>query len=209
MTSNPPHMEETSGVIVAGGRSTRMGELEKAVVDIGGTPLVRRVADRLTAVVDRLVVNCRSDQRAAIEEALSGVDPTFAIDPEPDRGPVAGIETGLGAVETEYAGVVAVDMPFLDPDLLSYIFERAEGCDAAVPRPSDWFEPLHAAYKVEPMLDACERALQEPNPRIIEPLASLEYTVIDRAELVAHGSLDSFEGVDTPDDARWAIDRLE
>ncbi len=201
-------MKDTSGVIVAGGRSTRMGELEKAVVDIAGTPLVRRVADRLTAAVDRLVVNCRSDQRAAIEEALSGFEPTFAIDSEPDRGPVAGIETGLGAVDTEYAAVVAVDMPFLDPGLLSYIFERAEGYDAAVPRPSDWFEPLHSVYKTEPMLDACERALKEPNPRIIEPLSSLEYTVIDRSELVAHGSLDSFEGVDTPDDVQWAAEQL-
>ncbi len=201
-------MEETSGVIVAGGRSTRMGDTEKAVVDIAGTPLVRRVADRLTAVVDRLVVNCRADQRDAIGTALSGLDPTFAIDPEPDHGPVAGIETGLGAVETEYSAVVAVDMPFLDPAIISYLFERVEGYDAAVPRPSEWFEPLHSVYRTEPMLDACARALETPNPRIIEPLSSLQYTVIDRAELLEHGSLDSFEGVDTPEDVQWAIDRL-
>ncbi len=201
-------MEETSGVIVAGGRSTRMGDTEKAVVDIAGKPLVRRVADRLTAVVDRLVVNCRADQRDAIEGALSGLDPTFAIDSEPDRGPVAGIETGLGQVDTEYAAVVAVDMPFLDPSIVSYLFERVEGYDAAVPRPSEWFEPLHSVYKTDPMLDACARALKNPNPRIIEPLSSLQYTVIDRAELLEHGSLDSFEGVDTPEDVQWAIDRL-
>jgi molybdopterin-guanine dinucleotide biosynthesis protein A len=202
-------MNETSGVIVAGGRSTRMGDTEKAVVDIAGTPLVRRVADRLMEATDRLVVNCRKDQRDEIADALSGMEPAFAIDPEPDLGPVAGIATGLKAVETEYAAVVAVDMPFLDPDILSYLFERGAEYEAAVPRPSEWFEPLHAVYKSEPMIEACERALEDPHPRIIEPLSSLEWTVVEREELVDHGSLDSFEGVDTPEDVQWATERLE
>ena len=203
-------MNETSGVIVAGGRSVRMGETEKALVEIAGRPLVRRVADRLSAAVDRLVVNCRADQRRGIETALSGggSDPRFAIDSDPDRGPVAGIATGLRAVETEYAAVVAVDMPFLDPGLLSYLFERAEGHDAAVPRPGEWFEPLHAVYRAEPMIEACERALEESHPRIIEPLSSIDRAVVDRAELLEHGSLDSFEGVDTPEDVQWANERL-
>lgn len=202
-------MNETSGVIVAGGQSTRMGDIEKAVVDIAGTPLVRRVTDRLMEATDRLVVNCREDQRDEIADALSGMEPAFAIDPEPDLGPVAGIATGLKAVKTEYAAVVAVDMPFLDPDILSYLFERGKGYEAAIPRPSEWFEPLHAVYKPEPMIEACERALKDPHPRIIEPLSSLEWTVIDREELLDHGSLDSFEGVDTPEDVQWATEQLE
>jgi molybdopterin-guanine dinucleotide biosynthesis protein A len=201
-------MSETSGVIVAGGRSMRMGDADKAVVDLAGQPLVRHVAERLSKAVDRLIVNCRGDQRAVIGDALSGLDPKFAIDSKPGRGPVAGIATGLRAVKTEYAAVVAVDMPFLDPDLLSYLFERAAGYDAAVPRPSEWFEPLHAVYKSKPMIEACERALEAPHPRIIEPLSTLEWVVIDRAELLEHGSLDSFQGVDTPEDLEWATERL-
>lgn len=202
-------MNETSGVIVAGGRSTRMGDTDKAIVDIAGTPLVRRVADRLTEATDRLIVNCRDEQRAAIAEALSGLEPTFAIDPKPDLGPVAGIAAGLKTTETEYAAVVAVDMPFLDPDILSYLFERGAGYDAAVPRPSEWFEPLHAVYRSEPMIEACERALEDSHPRIIEPLSSLEWTAVEREELLDHGSLDSFESVDTPQDVQWATERLE
>lgn len=202
-------MNETSGVIVAGGRSTRMGDVEKTLVDIAGTPLIRRVADRLSAVTDRLIVNCRTDQRAAIEDALSGIESRFAIDPEPDLGPVAGIATGLGAVETDYAAVVAVDLPFLDPDLISYLFERARGHDAAVPRPSEWFEPLHAVYKADPMVKSCERALETPHPRILDPLSPLDWVVVERDDLRDRGSLDSFEGVDTPEDVQWATDRLQ
>ncbi|PSP45582.1 molybdenum cofactor guanylyltransferase, partial [Halobacteriales archaeon QH_10_70_21] len=61
---------DRAGVVVAGGRSTRMGDREKAVVELAGQPLVARIADRLAAVTDEFVVNCRADQREAIAAAL-------------------------------------------------------------------------------------------------------------------------------------------
>ena len=88
-----------SGVIVAGGRSTRFGDADKAVAELAGTPMVRRVADRVAPAVDEVVVNCRADQREAIDAALDGFDHpvSFALDPEPDLGPLAGIAVGLDA----------------------------------------------------------------------------------------------------------------
>jgi molybdopterin-guanine dinucleotide biosynthesis protein A len=201
-------MNETSGVIVAGGRSIRMGGMEKTVVDVAGTPLIRRVADRLLAATDDLIVNCRADQRAAIEDALDGLAPTFAIEDPPDGGPVAGIKTGLEATETEHAAVVASDMPFLEPGLIAHLLDRVEGHDAAVPRPGEWFEPLHAAYRSDRLITACERALEAENPKILEPLSRIDRVIVGRAELLEHGSLDSFESVDTPDDVEWASERL-
>ncbi|WP_299234934.1 molybdenum cofactor guanylyltransferase [Natronomonas sp.] len=200
-------MRDRTGVIVAGGRSVRTGGTETTVADVAGTPLVRRVADRLLGATDRLVVNCRADQRPAIEEALAGLDPTFAVASEPDRGALEGISTGLEAATTEYAAVVAADLPLLDPGIVSYLFERAAGREAAVPRPSAWFEPLHAVYERAPTIEACDRALEGSDPRTIDHLSSLDRAVVDRAVLLDHGSLDSFESVDTPADLRWAIER--
>jgi molybdopterin-guanine dinucleotide biosynthesis protein A len=200
--------DERTGVVVAGGRSVRFGARDKTVSDLAGKPLIRHTAERLLEATDRLVINCRADQRAVIDEALSGLDPTFAIDVDPDRGPVGGIATGLRAAETPYAAIAAADMPLLDSSLFEYLFERAAGHDASVPRPGDWFEPLHAVYRPEPMSDACEAALEEEDTRIIEPLFSLDYVVVERNDLTAHGSLDSFESVDTPADSQWAEDRL-
>ena len=201
-------MTDRAGIVIAGGRSVRMGGREKAVVDVAGTPLIRRVAEGLTPAVEELVVNCRADQQEAIAGALSGLAPTFALDAESDRGPVAGIATGLEATDAAYAVVVACDLPFLDTALVEYLFERAAGSDAAVPKPDDWFEPLHAVYRPGPMAEACRDALVEGDVRIIEPLFSLEYEVVERTALVAHGSLDSFEGVDTPADLADAESRL-
>ncbi|MES3517418.1 MAG: molybdenum cofactor guanylyltransferase [Natronomonas sp.] len=200
--------DTSAGLVVAGGYSTRFGEREKAVIDLCGTPLIRRVVDRLSLVVDEIVVNCRSDQREQIAEALSGVDVRFAIDDVPDRGPLGGIATGLSVVDAEYTAVVSCDLPFLEPAIVELLFEEAAGHDAAVPRPGEWFEPLHAVYRSVPMRVACESTLESDDGRVIAPLEDLDYVVVDREPLLARGSLDSFESVDDPDALAWAEQQI-
>ncbi len=196
--------------MIAGGRSTRFGDADKAVADLAGTPMVRRVADRLGPAVESLVVNCREDQHDAIAIALDDYDlpVAFALDEDPDEGPMAGIRTGLRAVETEYAFVAACDMPFVDPDLVAYLLERAEGFDAAVPRPDEWFETTHAAYRADAMADACDKALERGDRKIIAPLFDLDYVTVGVEELRERGSLDSFDSLDTRAAFHAAADRL-
>ena len=216
-----------AGVVLAGGRSTRFGERDKAVADLAGTPMIRRVADRLAPVVDLLVVNCRADQRETIADALAGYDRPvrFAIDPDPDEGPMAGIRTGLREVErtsAEYGFVAACDVPFLDPDLVAHLFERARGRgvdergsssratashDAAVPRPTEWFETTHAVYRATAMADACDAALAAGASKIVEPLFELDYVVVE-GEALAQFDPASFESVDTREKFETAAERL-
>jgi molybdopterin-guanine dinucleotide biosynthesis protein A len=202
-----------AGVVLAGGRSTRFGDADKALAALAGVPMVRRVADLLGGVVDVLVVNCRADQRAAFADALAGYDRPvrFAVDPDPDEGPMAGIRTGLREVEEEtdaaYGFVAACDMPFLDPALVASLFERARGRDAAVPRPTEWFETTHAVYRAKPMADACDAALAAGASKIIEPLFELDYVVVEAEELAAFDP-SSFESVDTREEFADAERRL-
>jgi len=204
-------MSERTAVVLAGGRSTRFGEADKAVADLAGKPMIRRVVDRITPVVDAVVVNCRAAQRAAIRDALdgAGVPVTFAEDEYPDEGPMAGMATGLRAVDGEYAFVVACDMPFVDAEFVDYLFERAAGHDAAVPRPDQWFETTHAVYRAAAMADACEAALSAGEDRIVAPLFELDFVVVDGDEVRAHGHPRTFENCNTPEDFEDAARRLE
>ena len=189
-----------AGVIIAGGRSTRFGDADKAVAELAGTPMIRRVADRLEPVVDALVVNGRSDQEAAILRALEGYphSVTYAPDPTTDQGPMAGIRTGLAATDADYAAVVACDMPFVEPALVGYLAERAAGHDAAVPRLDDgWYQPTQAVYRARPMVEACDRALARGEGRIIAAFDELDVVEVTQAEVVEHGSLGSFENLNT------------
>ncbi|MDS0223201.1 molybdenum cofactor guanylyltransferase [Haloarcula sp. S1AR25-5A] len=199
-----------AGVIVAGGRSTRFGDSDKAVAELSGTPMIRRVADRLGQVVDELVVNCRDDQVDAIDAALSGhaFDPAFALDEDPDQGPMAGIATGLGAVEGEYAAVVACDMPFVDPAFISYLFERAASHEAAVPRPDEWFQTTQAVYHADAMRAACRRALERGEHKVVEPIFDLDYVVVEREDVLEHTSLETFENLNTREEFEAAAERF-
>ncbi len=200
-----------AGLIVAGGRSTRFGDRDKAVADLAGTPMIRRVANRIASAVDELVVNCREDQVEPIGEALAGFDlePTFAVDPDPDQGPMAGIMTGLQAAEAEFAIVVACDMPFVDPELVEFLLECADGHDAAVPKPDEWFQTTQAVYRASTMADACEAALDRGERKIVKPLFDLDYVVVERAEIEQYASLQTFENLNTQEEFEAAQKKFE
>lgn len=199
-----------AGVVIAGGYSTRFGDADKAVAPLAGVPMVRRVADAIEGVIDELVVNCRDAQRSAIADALSDypLPLRFAIDTVPDAGPVAGIRTGLAACDHEYAAVVACDMPFVDPELVSYLLNRARGHDAAVPRFEGWLQTTHAVYRTDPMVRACDDALDRGERRTVEPLSQLKSVVIEEDDFRDHGSLTSFENLNTREEFERAAATL-
>ncbi|MFD1632478.1 molybdenum cofactor guanylyltransferase [Haloplanus ruber] len=203
-------MPERTAVVLAGGRSTRFDDGDKAVADLAGTPMIRRVIDRITPVVDDAVINCRAEQTPAIDRALDGaaVPVTFAEDEYPDEGPMAGMATGLHAAAGEYAFVVACDMPFVDPEFVAYLFERATGHDAAVPRPAQWFETTHAVYRATAMAEACEAALDAGEERIVAPLFELDFVVVDAEAVREHGHPRTFENCNTRADFVDAERRL-
>jgi molybdopterin-guanine dinucleotide biosynthesis protein A len=203
-------MSERAAVVLAGGRSTRFGEGDKAVADLAGTPMIRHVVDRIAPAVESVVINCRPTQVPTIGEAVDGaaVPVAFAEDDYPDEGPMAGMATGLSAVEAPFAFVVACDMPFVDADFVTYLFERAAGHEAAVPRPDQWFETTHAVYRAAAMADACEAALAAGKERIVAPLFDLEFVVVDAEEVRAHGHPRTFENCNTRRDLADAERRL-
>ena len=198
-------------LVVAGGRSTRFGDRDKAVAELAGTPMIRRVVDRVAGVVDEVVINCRDDQVDAIRDAVagSGFEPAFAVDRDPDEGPMAGIARGLEAVSAEYAFVVACDMPFVDPAFVSYLFECVEGHDAAVPRPDEWYQTTQAVYRTAAMAAACRHALDRGDRRIVAPLDDLDTVAVDAAKIEAVTTLDTFENLNTREEFRTAHERLD
>ena len=202
---------DLGGVVLAGGYSTRFGEADKAVADLAGTPMIRRVVDRLETVVDDLVVNCRDDQLEAIRDALAGSDlePRYATDPVPDRGPLQGIRVGLEATDREYAAVVACDMPFVDPTLLERLHNRARGRDGAVVHLEDgWYQTTQAVYRADAMAEACAATLDSEDKRIVAALERID--VAEVGEDALEGVSDrTFESIDTQEALAEAERRLE
>ncbi|MFC4437873.1 MULTISPECIES: molybdenum cofactor guanylyltransferase [Natrialbaceae] len=202
--------DSLGGVVLAGGYSTRFGGADKAVADLAGTPMIRRVVDRLAVVTDEIVINCREDQIDAIRDALAGCDASIRIatDPVPDRGPLAGIRVGLEAVDREYAAVVACDMPFVDPSLLERLYDSARGRDGAVVQLEDqWYQTTQAVYRADAMAGACAAALEDGDGRILAALERLDYAVVGEDDLEGVAD-ETFESIDTQEALREAARRL-
>ena len=189
----------TTGIVVAGGRSTRFGEGEKALADLDGRPMLAHVVATLAAASDGVVVNCRPDQRAAFADALSGTDVAWALDARPDDGPLAGLARALSAVDTDRAVVLGCDMPLAEADALAGLRSRLGDSDAVVPRTEGGPEPLHAAYRVGPTLAAARATLEDGERSLRALLDRLEVEFVAAGEGVPARSLTS---LDTPGQLR-------
>lgn len=199
---------DRQGVVLAGGYSTRFGDRDKALAEVGGDPMLARVVARLGDATGTVVVNCRIDQREAFERALAGVDAPvrFAVDPVPDEGPLAGLATALGAVEAAYVAVAACDMPALDPDFVEFLFGRARGRDGAVPRLRDGtLQPAQAVYRRDAMAAAADRELPAGRRSLRGALDHLDAVVVSSEEVATRTTWRSLRDANT----RNALDEFE
>lgn len=129
-----------TGVIQAGGRSTRMGGEPKALIDLGGRRIIERVVDALAAVLpEMLVVTNTPDLYAYLGLPM-------VADAYPGGGSLGGIYSGLRAAPGDAAFTVACDMPFLVPEVVRLVVDRAGEGDVVVPRVGEQWETLHAVY---------------------------------------------------------------
>jgi molybdopterin-guanine dinucleotide biosynthesis protein A len=131
-----------SGIILAGGSSRRMG-VNKVELELGGVSVLQRVATTVSRVTDEIVIAAGHNRCLHLDV---DVPVRWVPDPPGARGPLAGVVSGLGAVTSDVAIVVAADMPFLNERLLSYVADCLEGCDAAMPVIRGREQPTHAAY---------------------------------------------------------------
>jgi molybdenum cofactor guanylyltransferase len=128
------------GFVLAGGRSTRMGQ-DKALLQVGGRPLVELALDKLRSagVAAPRIAGARAD--------LSSHAPVVP-DLHPGCGPLSGIEAALAASSQPLNLFLPVDMPLLPPRFLHWMLLRAEitGALVTVPRINGQPQPLCAVY---------------------------------------------------------------
>ncbi len=186
-----------SGIILAGGRSRRLGR-DKAVELFGGQPLIRRAIDRVAPLTGEIVVVVADSARG---KALPlDADHRVAVDIYPDGGSLGGIFSGLSAAANNWGLVVACDMPFLNPRLLEYMLAQRGDCDAVVPQPGDFPEPTHALYS-RACLPHIEARLQAGDLKISGFFDEVRVRYLEEGEVRQFDpDLLSFFNVNSPED---------
>jgi molybdopterin-guanine dinucleotide biosynthesis protein A len=141
-----------SAVLLAGGRSSRMGT-DKALLPVAGRPLWERQVEVLRAAGAReIFFSARPDQTWVPAGAR------VVRDAVPGAGPLAGIAAALAACEDTHLAVLAVDLPQMEPAWFARLLATCAPGIGAVGRREGFFEPLAAIYPRE-MLPAAEAVL--------------------------------------------------
>jgi len=183
-----------TGVIQAGGRSTRMGGEPKALLELGGKRIVERVVDALGAVLaDLLVVTTTPELYAFLHLPMVG-------DRYPEGGSLGGIFTGVAAATGDAAFTVACDMPFIHPDVVRLVLARAGEADVVVPRVGDQHETMHALY-AKACLAPMEARLRAGRLKIVGFFPDVRVLEIDTAAVARHRAPEiAFMNVNTPEE---------
>jgi molybdopterin-guanine dinucleotide biosynthesis protein A len=181
-----------TGVIQAGGKSTRMGGDPKALMELGGRRIVERVLDVMRQVAERvLLVTNTPDLYAYL--GLPMVPDVF-----PEGGSLGGIYSGLRAAPGDAAFTVACDMPFLSAAVARLVVGRAGEADVVAPRIGEQWETLHACYG-KACLGPMERCLRAGRLKITGFFDEVRVLAVSEAEIAAVGDPGVvFMNVNTP-----------
>ena len=191
-----------SAVVLAGGKSSRMGR-PKSLLLFAGEPLIVHIVRALQQMFAETVVV------AAPEQDLPDLPARLVRDEIPHQGPVGGIYYGLRAASGSVCFVTSCDAPFLNPSLISYLVSRISAYDVVVPHWEDRFQPLHAAYRtsVSPLLkEQLDRGELRP-VHLFERVRTCKIGEDEIRRFDPEGL--SFLNMNTPDDYQRALQRWD
>ncbi|AGB41184.1 molybdopterin-guanine dinucleotide biosynthesis protein A [Halobacteroides halobius DSM 5150] len=153
-------MKFGTAVILAGGKSTRMG-FDKQLLKINQTRLLKLITDKLEEEFEEIIIVSNYPEYYT--------DFTYQVvsDELPNQGPLSGVHVGLKEASSKYVYFLACDMPYVNLDYIRFIKEEIEENDVAacVTQVNDKIEPFNAFYsqaiisKIEAYLATEKRAL--------------------------------------------------
>lgn len=190
-------MFAAAGIILAGGQSRRMGR-DKAHLPIPGNERITFV-EHLVTLLNRLcseVVLVARDSSQADE--LAGPGRRVVLDDAPGGGPLMGLYSGLRMIGATHALVTAVDMPFVQPAVVSFLLSQTLNDELLVPIVHGVAQVLLAVYP-RTIIPLLEDRLREGrrDPRSLLTVAKVRY--IEEAQLRVYDPLlRSFVNVNTP-----------
>lgn len=194
-----------SGILLAGGKSERMG-IDKRYVEYGGRTFSEIAIERLKRVADEVIAVTAEDEEikfdgvASVNDIVSG------------RGPMMGIYTGLKMMSNPRGIVNPVDTPNLNAELLEYMKDISRDFDVVMPVVKNTPEPLVAIYSrnVIAVIDRFFKEGKKPAPRLLAAENNgLKVRLLDEKELAMFGDPERMlRNMNTPEDLRIEDTRL-
>ena len=201
MTGPGPDRPRVTGIVLAGGRSSRFGS-DKLVAEVDGRSLLELAVEAVVAVATDVLVVCAPDDRRQLPAA--DVPVRRVADPEPFGGPLVGLRAGLEVASEPIVVVVGGDMPSIRPDVLALLVRTLElraGTAATVLAARGRLVPLPTALRTGAASDGVGRLVDDGERRLRSLFERLPTRILEDAEwrpLDPAG--DTLRDVDRPED---------
>lgn len=199
--------DKISVLILAGGRSRRMGQ-DKLWLMLDGMPMIERVIRRALPLAGEILISANAPEHFDLLMRTLPVPSQVVPDLFPGAGPLAGIHSGLRTARHDLLLALAADLPFVNGVLVRHMVELAAGFDAVVPQTPHpvtgelGWEPLHALYR-RSCLPAIAARLGAGERQAFCFYPDVRVRAILPPELRSYDpTLSSFLNVNTPED--WA-----
>ena len=189
-----------TGYVLAGGKSSRMGA-DKAFLEIGGKTFLQNSFDALAPNCESVKIVLNNSQNHFIEKLPAGAG--YVFDKFENRGAVGGIHAALTNCETNYAVILAIDLPFVSSPAIENLLDIVQDLQdfsAIVPRQiDDRLQPLCAVYRVADCLPKLTQMLLK-NDSISAKyfLENIKIKTISATELSIKENL--FANINSPND---------
>ncbi|MCS4538242.1 MAG: molybdenum cofactor guanylyltransferase [Thaumarchaeota archaeon] len=165
-----------AAIILAGGRSSRMGE-NKALMMLNGKTMLEHIVEAIRKITGEIVLVIGFDQDMDAKALISKNIPIIK-DILDVKSPLIGILTGTKFLSAEYVSVHPCDTPLIEPSLMGYLFKRAEGHEAAIAITKDGrLQPLNSVYKSSAVHRACDESLNRGETKCKQMIQHLEDVV--------------------------------
>ncbi|MGH9922681.1 MAG: molybdenum cofactor guanylyltransferase [Nitrososphaerales archaeon] len=171
-----------TGIVLAGGRSSRMGR-NKALIQIKGKEMLLWVVEGLNPVVSEIIVVAKDESAQSSYRKIVPHNVKIFTDIMELEGPLVGMYTAFLETKSEYAYVHPIDSPVINKSVIQYLLQKADGYDASIVKWNDGtIEPVHAVYKVRTGLAGAKSALEHGDSSakvLASKLENVNYIPVD------------------------------
>lgn len=184
--------KEVTGIILAGGASSRMGK-DKGLCEFKGKALISYAIEALLPLCSTILISSNNvdDYQEFGYEVV--------VDEYKDIGPIGGIYSTLKKSATNHNLIISCDTPFVNTQLLEYVLENSDNYDVVVPEHGNSFiEPL-AAYYSSALVNDLENTIDRKDYKLMNFFNKVRFRKL-KVDSFAGFSNNLFKNLNTPDD---------
>ncbi|MBI3133543.1 MAG: molybdenum cofactor guanylyltransferase [Bacteroidetes bacterium] len=179
--------QQTGIILLAGGKSSRMGQ-DKGLMSLNGKPMVQFILDTAKKISDTILIVANNADYNQFGY------PVYADDFF-EKGPLAGLYTGLKNSTAEYNLVLSCDIPFIHEGVLEFLIESSTGYDCTISESAGKMHPLVGVYR-KSCLPVIERKLHANQLKVTGIFDELSIRIVDMANFLP----ENFRNINSPAD---------